>query len=874
MIGKKVANPDHSASKAVRIEALASYIRAPETENATEKCIYAGGRGFLTDTAAAQTAEMIALAEDAVRSRDPINHYVFSWREGEAPTPGQVEEAVDIVLDEMELADHQVLYALHADTDNVHLHVVVNRVDPDTGKVKKINKGFDIESVHRAVVRIEHAQGWTVEDNKRYRLNAKGELERTDPDGGSRPRQPSQQQLDRERRRGEQSAARVAIESAAPLIAGARNWDALHAALAGRGMRYARAERACTGATVTVGDVTIKASRVSREATLRLLEARLGPYRSAHAPLECPVQPRDAAPLIAAASSWEELHTALAKQGLRYETVGSGARVVAGAMEAKASVVSREASLVRLEKRLGSYQPAEAPEPAHKTSARPAPPSIDPTSAAPLIAAATSWSDLHAAMAEHGMRYERRGSGAHIIAGDTVVKASTVARLASLGALQKRLGAFESATGALPRREAQPLDSEIPRVDEYRKARDAYLAKRDADWVAIETQLEEERAALREKQEQERADVFSGGDWRGLGQMLNAMRSVVAHKHTEEKAELRERRRRARAEHRRRYPPWPSFEQWLLEQDAPDLAHRWRYQAQPTAFLEGEGESRAVARDIRGYEAQVDGARVLYRRRGAPRSRVAFADVGRRINVYDWRSEESTLAALQLSAEKWGRFFVTGNDEYKAMCVRLAARHGFRITNPELQEQIAEERARLRAKHEAAERAQAEQLAATRDEQVILDVARASGPDGERRTSQPPAPHHPTEKRAEETIDVTRYGADAIRLVEEFERLRREHGDLGLAIDLGARDDSSVSIDFVDAQGDRCYSGHESVATIVAMRALMKKRRPDEIPEIKRTLERVPTQVPPPERPPAVRTRPEPMQPKPRPRRGRGGPAF
>ena len=88
----------------------------------------------------------------------------------------------------MELADHQVLYALHADTDNVHLHVVVNRVDPDTGKVKKINRGFDIESVHRVVVRIEHAQGWTVEDNKRYRLNAKGELERTDPDRGSRPR--------------------------------------------------------------------------------------------------------------------------------------------------------------------------------------------------------------------------------------------------------------------------------------------------------------------------------------------------------------------------------------------------------------------------------------------------------------------------------------------------------------------------------------------------------------------------------------------------------------------------------------------------------------------------------------------------------------
>ena len=821
----------------MRIEGLAGYIRAPETENAVEKCVYAGARGFLTDTAVAQTAEMVALAEDAVRSRDPINHYIFSWREGEVPTREQVEAAVDIVLKEMALADHQALYALHADTDNFHLHLIVNRVHPDTGLVKKINQGFDIESVHRAATRIEHAQGWTVEDNKRYRVNLEGDLERTDPNAGARTRSPSQTQLDRERRTGEKSAARSAIEIAAPIVAKARSWDELHTALAKRGMRYGRAERVRTGATLSIGDVTIKASRVSRAATLRSLEARLGPYRPADPSLERPVEPKDAAPLIAAASSWEELHTVLAEQGLRYETVGSGARVAAGAVKARASAVSRDASLIRLEQRLGPYQPGEMPAPAHEPSARPVPPSNDPKAAAPLIAAATSWSDLHAALAEHGMRYERRGSGAHIVAGDTVVKASTVARLASLGALQKRLGAFESATGALPRREAQPLDSEMPRVDEYRKARDAYRVERDAHWLTCETRLEKELAAVGEQQEQERADVFSGGDWRGLGQMLNAMRSVVAHKHAEEKAQLRDKRARAREAHRRLYPPWPSFEQWLLEQEVPDLAHRWRYRGQPIASLEGEGESRCIAREIRGYEAQVDGDRVVYRRKGASRSRIAFADVGRRVNIYDWRSEESTLAALQLSAQKWGEFVVTGSDEFKEMCVRLAARHGFRITNPELQDHIATERARLQAEQEeAAERVRAAQRAATRDEQVIVDVARASGPDAERRTAQPPTPHHPSEKPPEEAIDVTRYGADAIRLVEEFERLKREHGDLG--IDLRAGHGSSVDIAFVDAQGQQCYSGRESVATIAAMRALMEKRRPDEIPEIKRTLER------------------------------------
>ena len=258
----------------------------------TEKCVYYGARGFVTDTPAAQTAEMLALAEDAVRSPDPVTHYVVSWREGERPTPAQVEEAIDILLDEMQVADHQVIYGVHDDTDNRHVHVVINRVHPDTLKVVKINNGFDIEAAHRAGVRIEQAQGWTVEARKRYKMREDGTLERTDPDAGAKARRPSQTQLDRERRTGEKSAARVAIETAAPLIAGARNWDALHAALAGRGMRYARSARVRTGATLSIGDVTIKAGRVSRDATLRSLEARLGPYQPADPSLERPVEPR------------------------------------------------------------------------------------------------------------------------------------------------------------------------------------------------------------------------------------------------------------------------------------------------------------------------------------------------------------------------------------------------------------------------------------------------------------------------------------------------------------------------------------------------------------------------------------------------------
>jgi len=73
----------------------------------------------------------------------------------------------------------------------------------------------------------------------------------------------------------------------------------------------------------------------------------------------------------------------------------------------------------------------------------------------------------------------------------------------------------------------------------------------------------------------------------------------------------------------------------------------------------------------------------------------AFIDKGRAIDIDDWRNRDSVLAALQLSAQKWGHFNVTGHAEYIALCVKLAAEQGFKISNPELQVDIENERQRI-----------------------------------------------------------------------------------------------------------------------------------------------------------------------------------
>ncbi|SDC19744.1 Relaxase/Mobilisation nuclease domain-containing protein [Cupriavidus sp. YR651] len=532
MIGKKV----HSSkvkNKAASVRDLADYIRKPERLNPQEKVIYANGRAFITDSHAAQREEMVALASEAVRSKNPVNHYILSWREGEQPNPEQIEEAVTIFLDELGLAEHQAIYALHADTDNRHLHIAVNRVHPDTLKVVKINRGFDIEAVHRAVARIEHAQGWQREQRGRYRVQEDGGLGREHIEADrQRPRQPGQRKRDMENRTGEKSAERIAIE--------------------------------------------------------------------------------EGAPIIKRAQSWEQLHRELAEKGMRYVKKGSGAMIFVGEVGVKASSVDRGASLAKLQKRLGPYRP-----PSH----------------------------------------------------------------------QERIAD----------RQPEPINPDAPRWREYIAGRKAHYASKAAEKQAQGQRQQQERLELSARLRARRNELLRG-PWRGRGDALNALRSVIAAEQAAEKAAMSERHRRERDTHRQRFRSYPDLEAWYRLQEQPDLAEQWRYRASGPQGIEGDSDEPATPRDIRAYAPAIVGRQVQYLRREGPEADwwVAFVDKGKRIEIHDWRNPEATLAALQLAAQKWGSFTVTGNDEYKAMCTRLAAAHGFKIRNPELQEAIQVERLRIR----------------------------------------------------------------------------------------------------------------------------------------------------------------------------------
>ena len=64
----------------------------------------------------------------------PVLHYSLSWAQDETPNKGEMSRAVDGSLEVLGLEGHEALIVAHEDTRHPHVHVVANRVDPETGK--------------------------------------------------------------------------------------------------------------------------------------------------------------------------------------------------------------------------------------------------------------------------------------------------------------------------------------------------------------------------------------------------------------------------------------------------------------------------------------------------------------------------------------------------------------------------------------------------------------------------------------------------------------------------------------------------------------------------------------------------------------------
>ncbi|PPY46151.1 relaxase/mobilization nuclease domain-containing protein [Cronobacter sakazakii] len=98
-------------------------------------------------------------AKFAHNKSDPVFHYILSWQSHESPRPEQIYDSVSHTLSRLGLAGHQFVAAVHTDTDNLHVHIAVNRVHPETGYLNRL--AYSQEKLSKACRELELKHGFS-----------------------------------------------------------------------------------------------------------------------------------------------------------------------------------------------------------------------------------------------------------------------------------------------------------------------------------------------------------------------------------------------------------------------------------------------------------------------------------------------------------------------------------------------------------------------------------------------------------------------------------------------------------------------------------------------------------------------------------------
>ena len=738
MIGKKAPNPKKSSSKAGRVGALTAYITNPELKNGHEKCIHYEASNFITDDLQSQTLEMIALSHEAVRSKDPIDHYVLSWQEGEKPTIEQAREAVQLTLKHLGLEGHQVIWAVHADTDNMHVHIEVNRVHPETFKVVEINKGFQRNAIQQAAAIVEKVQGWKVHDKARFKTDELGHLI-TDSKtklpqvfkDANKPKEPTGPAKDKEIQTGEKSAQRIGIEHAPAIIASAKSWADLHTKMQAAGMEYMRQG---SGAAIKVGDTVVKASDVvDRKSNFGALQKRFGLYQTPNQP-EIKNDHHERTQLIdddRFSTGYEQPNTTPARLGTFHTMRNMPSRNLASSQPHQtktenANLLQSDESADRGRsvgmRRRGNSNSTEARAGINETGER-----------GPAGQQSRSQSIQKIAEKGEGSYRTRERTGtsggrSEISVGEqerqrTAGSINTGANRSTERGSRREGKERDISTQANKQREKGPKPSSLLHerrrerlndkqtgLEQYQQIKkDNDLAK-SAERLALQKRHDSEKAELKAAQKIEREALLEKVP-KGNGAKLNLMRGVIADVQRPVTHEQQERHKAEREALQAKYKPLPSYKPWA---EQPQIVSE-RIQPIAEQYKTRDTLPPHVSQIIKQLTQRVDEHRNFTY--SLDKTDV-FRDEGKVIKILDLNSDAGIAAALATAQQKFGNVLtLTGSPEFQQNAVAVAVNNNLtcRFSDPALDKLRDElQQQKYKAEREAAgterERQAAEQL--------------------------------------------------------------------------------------------------------------------------------------------------------------------
>ncbi|HFR8143234.1 TPA: TraI/MobA(P) family conjugative relaxase [Salmonella enterica] len=229
------------------------------------------GEVQITNSEAANVADFITdvLATQHANTRseaDKTYHLLVSFRAGEKPDEATLRAIEERICAGLGFGEHQRISAVHHDTDNLHIHIAINKIHPTRNTIHE--PYYPHRALAALCTTLEHDYGLERDNHEPRRRGAESRA------------------ADMERHAGVESLIGWIKRECFSEIQAAQSWEELHRVLRENGLELR--ERG-NGFVLEAGDGTmVKASTLARDLSKPKLEARFGPYNRPEGAAERP----------------------------------------------------------------------------------------------------------------------------------------------------------------------------------------------------------------------------------------------------------------------------------------------------------------------------------------------------------------------------------------------------------------------------------------------------------------------------------------------------------------------------------------------------------------------------------------------------------
>lgn len=203
--------------------------------------------------------EILATQHTNTRAKgDKTYHLIVSFRAGEQPNADTLRAIEERICAGLGYGEHQRISAVHNDTDNLHIHIAINKIHPTRHTMHE--PYYPHRALAELCTTLERDYGLERDNHEPRRRGAEGRA------------------ADMERHSGQESLSGWIKRECLAEIKSAASWAELHQVMRENGLMF-RARG--NGLAIEAGDgTTIKASTVARDLSKSALEKRFGVFEA------------------------------------------------------------------------------------------------------------------------------------------------------------------------------------------------------------------------------------------------------------------------------------------------------------------------------------------------------------------------------------------------------------------------------------------------------------------------------------------------------------------------------------------------------------------------------------------------------------------